>query len=79
MSIRYDWPSFFYVLNVPVKIFVAWGAQNCKTDDLQKEKEALIIGRSKALKTFLSTLYLPTSAHYRRSTHRKTADEEIKE
>ena len=66
--------SFVYVLNVPVKIFVEWGAQNCKTDDLQKEKEALIIGRSKALK-----LYLPISPHYRRSTHRKIPDEEIKE
>lgn len=40
---------FVYVLNVPVKIFVEWSAQNCKTDDLQKEKEALIIGWSKAL------------------------------
>lgn len=48
---------FVYVLKVPVKIFVAWGAQNCKTDDLQKEKEALIIERSKALKTFLSTRF----------------------
>lgn len=30
---------FDYVSNVPVKILVEWGAQNCKTDDLKKRKK----------------------------------------